>query len=277
MYQATVPCSKCGAQNLRGTWVCAHCGSTLLVYCPSCHAGNASGSQFCQSCGRPLTSSGAAQPYAQSTPTQHHNYQQPGYGAQDPQQQYQQYPGGYPPPYDTGQQSPPGGGDILRTAQGYLGGFTAKVKQIVSTTNPMLLSALVILVVGMVVFSVVAVQLGWIKTSQPVKTAAVVKDKTPPMMSMVQITAGSSPNSAIISWVTDKYSSSQVKYGVYPYANTITPMQDDPTTGTNRGALMHSVGLTSLIGNSTYVYQCISIDKDGNQAITPEVQFQTTR
>jgi len=50
MYQSTIPCPKCGAQNLRGQWVCAHCGVTLLAYCPACHAGNASDSQFCHAC-----------------------------------------------------------------------------------------------------------------------------------------------------------------------------------------------------------------------------------
>lgn len=273
MYQATTPCPKCGAQNLRGTWVCAHCGNTLLDYCPHCHAGNAPGSQFCQSCGQPLQP--AAGVPSQAPPASQNAYQQGGYAPQDYQQPYQQYPAGYPPPYDYPAPSP-GGGDIVSRAQGYLDGFAGKLKQIISTTNPMLLSALVVLVVGMGVFFVLAFQLGWIKTAQPVKPI-VVKDTTPPMMSMVEVKAGSSQNTAIISWVTDKPSSSQVKYGPYPYSNNMTPIQNDPTTGTNAGVMVHEVGLTNLIGGSTYVYQCISIDKNGNKAITPEVQFQTTK
>ena len=140
----------------------------------------------------------------------------------------------------------------------------------------MLLSALVVLVVGMVIFLFLAFQLGWIKTAAPVETAAIT-DKAAPMISVVQVKAGASPNSAIISWVTDEPSSSQVRYGVWPYANTVTPIQNDPTTGTNTGVLTHEVGLTNLIGGSTYIYQCISIDKYGNKAATPELQFQTTK
>jgi hypothetical protein len=270
MYQATVPCPKCGSPNLRGTWVCGHCGITLLEYCHSCRASNAAGSKFCQSCGQPLSAPAGASP--QAPPPQ---YQPQGYGPQDYQQQYPQYPGGYPPPYGT-QPPPAAAGDFISTAQGYLDGLFARVKQIVSTANPMLLSAFVILVVGITVFLVLAFQLGWIKSAQVVKPT-VVKDTTPPMISMVEIKAGASQNSAIISWVTDKPSSSQVKYGPYPYANIMTPIQNDPTTGTNSGVMIHEVGLTNLIGNSTYVYQCISIDKNGNKAVTPEVQFQTTK
>jgi len=271
MYQATTPCPKCGAQNLSGIWVCAHCGNTLLEYCPHCRAGNVSGSKFCQSCGLPL--SGQAQPAAQPTQPYPQNqppgYQQPAYGPYD----YQQYPGGYPPPpYHP---TPQTGGDIISKAQAYFDSFIGRLKEIVSTANPILLSAMVVLVVGMTVFLVLAFQLGWIKTGEPIKTTAVT-DKTPPIISLAQVKPGDNKG-AIIYWITDKKASSQVQYGVWPNFTTFTPIQTDPTTGANEGVLIHEVGLSTLIPKSTYIYRCISVDKDGNKAISPDMQFQTTQ
>ena len=270
MYQATTPCPKCGAQNLRGTWVCAHCGSTLLIYCPHCHAANVEGSKFCQSCGLPL--SGQAQPAAQPTQPYSQNqtpgYQQPAYGPYD----YQQYPGGYPPPY---QPTPQASGDIISKAQTYFDSFIGRLKEIVSTANPILLSAMVVLIVGMVVFLVLAFQLGWIKTATATKVVA-TKDTTPPVISLVQVKPGDNKG-AIIYWVTDKPSSSQVQFGVWPNFTTFTIIQTDPTTGTNKGVLIHEVGLINLIPRSTYNYRCISVDKDGNKAISPDMQFQTAQ
>ncbi|MCX6007225.1 MAG: zinc ribbon domain-containing protein [Chloroflexi bacterium] len=271
MYQATAPCPKCGTQNLHGTWICTHCGNTLLIYCPHCRAGNVSGSKFCQSCGLPL--SGQAQPVAQPAQPYPQNqppgYQQPAYGPYD----YQQYPGGYPPP--PFQPAPQGGGDIISQAQAYFDSFIGKLKEIVSTTNPILLSAMVVLVVGMTVFLVLAFQLGWIKTATETKTIT-TKNTTPPVISLAQVKPGDNKG-AIIYWVTDKPSSSQVQYGIWPNFTTMTAIQTDPTTGANAGVLIHEVGLTSLTARSTYIYRCISIDKDGNKAISPDLQFQTAQ
>lgn len=282
MYQATTPCPKCGGQNLRGTWVCAHCGGTLLIYCPHCRAANVAGSKFCQSCGQSLSgspqqASGQAQPpfqqpqpYAQNPPP---GYQQPPYGPYDYQQPYQQYPGGYPP--GDYQPAPQAGGDIVGQAQVYIDAFIGKLKQIISTTNPILLSSLVVVVVGMLIFLLLAFQLGWIKTASTTKTA-VTKDTTPPVITMVQVKPGDNKG-AIIYWVTDKPSSSQVQYGIWPNYTAYTPIQNDPTTGTNTGLLVHEVGLSTLLPNSTYQYRCISMDKSGNKAMSPDMQFQTTQ
>ncbi len=273
MYQSTEPCPHCGAQNLRGTWVCAHCGNTLLIYCPNCRAANATGSQYCQSCGSPLspTAQAPTQPAGQQPYPQYaqQGYQAPGqqpytaagYGAQGSQQVYQgyqQYPeyGGYPP------QTQPG--------------FVGRLKHIVVSTNPILLSALVVLIVGMGIFLLMAFQLHWIKTAQPTK-AVTATDTRAPVISLLQVKEGATPHSAIISWVTDEQSSSQVDYGVWPNANTSTPIQNDPTTGTNSGVLQHEVGITNLIPKSSYSYKAISIDKDGNQAESPVMQFDTAQ
>jgi hypothetical protein len=146
-----------------------------------------------------------------------------------------------------------------------LGGFVGRLKQIVVSTNPILLSALVVLIVGLGVFLLLAFQLHWIKIAQPTTTVTAT-DKTPPVISFLQVTAGATSNSAIISWVTDKQSSSQVEYGLAPYPNLTTPIQDDPTTGSDPGVQEHEVTLTSLIAHSTYAYTVVSIDKDGNRA-----------
>jgi hypothetical protein len=286
MYQPTTPCPKCGNQNLRGTWVCAHCGFTLIIYCPHCRAANVGGSSFCQSCGKPLTSSSSTpayptpagqQPY--SPPQQPQNPQNTGYGANDYSQGQQQYPQGYPPPYNYRQQPANYGG--FSSIQASLNEFVDKLKLFVGRTNPILLSALVVLIVGMTIFLILAFQLGWIKTDTTSTENTTVADKTPPIITMVQVKAGASPNSAIISWVTNEYSSSQIQYGLWPNDNTNTPIQNDPRTGQNTGLLVHEVGISNLLPKSTYVYRVISFDKAGNKAVFPPAstegqKFNTT-
>ena len=282
MYQSTFPCPHCGHQNPHGTWACAACGYALLVYCSHCQAGNETGSQFCQYCGSPLAGPGQApvqqppgtgQPQQYYQPDQPYEYQAP--GAQQPQQQYPYQQEGYQQ-YDPYRQPGPayssGGG-----WQDKLDSFVDRLKQIARTTNPILLSSLVVLVVGLIVFLVLAFQLGWIKTGEPPKQTTGPTDTTPPRISMVEVTPGSAPKSAIISWVTDEYSSSQVQYGPWPYPNTMTPIQNDPTTGQNMGVMVHKVGLTDLVSKTTYLYRVISVDKAGNKTITPESQFLTTQ
>ncbi len=273
MYQSTEPCPHCGAQNLRGTWVCPQCGMTLLVYCPNCRAGNVSGSQFCHSCGSQLTSAGQSpdqtspaypQGGYQEAPQGQNYYQQtaPGaYGDQQPYQPYQDYA-----PYDAYQQ--PYG------AYG-LPGFTERLKHIVRTTNPILLSSLVVLVVGLVVFLMLAFQLGWIKTGASVKKTTGTNETNPPVISLLQVKESQAARSAIVYWVTDEYSSTQVEYGIWPYPNNTTAIESDPQTGVNEGVLIHQVTLNNLIPRTAYAYRVISIDKYGNKATSPIMQFDT--
>jgi hypothetical protein len=244
-----------------------HCPPALL---PNCRAANIAGSKFCQFCGLPLAGTAQSpgqfppaaqttQPYYQQPPP---GYQQQAYGQYD----YQQNPGGYPP--NEYPPAPAAGG-----IQNFFDTFPARVKQIVSTTNPILLSAMVVLVVGMTVFLLLAFQLGWIKTGPKVAKTVTTKDTTPLVINYKTAEEGANKG-IILKWVTNKPSSSQVQYGIYPQYTTITAIQNDPRTGTNAGVLMHEVGLTGLIANSTYVYRCISIDKDDNKA-TVEDQFST--
>lgn len=288
MYQSTIPCPKCGAQNLRGQWVCAHCGVTLLVYCPACHAGNDCDSQFCHACRAPLPRVGtspAQTQYPGQQPQQPpyyppgnyqdpaaQQYQQPYQGpGQPPYPPYQQYPDGYTQYHDYLNQPGYGGGTPPVSA---IDRLTEQIKNVIRTTNPILLSSLVVLIVGMAIFLVLAFQFGWIKTSSAPK-AAVVTDKTPPQISLVKIREGQG-HAAIVSWVTDEQSSSQIEYGLWPYPNTTTPIQNDPRTGLNAGVLVHEVGLTNLLPRSSYVYRVLSIDKYGNVAKGPDMQFDTT-
>jgi len=278
---------------LRGQWVCAHCGVTLLTYCPTCHAGNALDSQFCHACRSPLSHGGAS-----PAPTQYpgqppqqppgyvpqgyqdpaaYQYQQPyqnpgqGYQGQPPYPPYQQYSDGYTQYHDYLHQPGYGGGAPQASI---IDRLTEQVTNLVRTTNPILLSSLVILIVGMAIFLVLAFQFGWIKTGAPPKAAAVT-EKIPPVISLVQVKEGAN-SGAIISWVTDEQSSSQIEYGIWPYANTTTPVQNDPTTGTNTGVFVHEVGLTNLLPRSSYVYRVISVDKYGNKAKGPDMQFDTS-
>ena len=292
MYQAsTTPCPKCGAQNLRGSWVCSQCGNTLIVYCPACRASNEAGSQYCHNCHTPLSPQAPQQeqqPYPgyDQCQQQYQQYPQQGYG--QPGQQppypgygqqpypdydpYQQYPGGYDP-YGV---YPPPPADWLGRAQQSFDKAVAKLKQIVVTTNPILLSALVVLVVGMTVFTILAFQLGWIKTDSTVKKTPVVADSTPVMFFNVHAIPGSIPHSAIITWNTDKPTGSQVYYGILPYANTQTPIENDPSTGANMGVMSHQVGLTNLLPKTAYVYIVVSRDKNGKDWKGPEMRFDTT-
>jgi len=278
---------------MRGQWACSLCGVTLLAYCPACQAGNDYDSQYCQACRAPLSqgvSPLAPAQYPSLSPQQppayspgnyqdpaayqyQQPYQNPGqeYQGQPPYPPHQQYPDGYTRYHDYQYQPGYGGG---APQSGTTDGLSGQVINFIRTTNPILLSSLVVLIVGMAIFFVLAFQFGWIKTTAPPKAAAVT-DKTPPQISLVKIREGEG-RSAIISWVTDEQSSSQIEYGIWPYANTTTPVQNDPSTGANAGVFVHEVGLTNLLPRSSYSYRVISTDKYGNKGKGPDMQFDTT-
>lgn len=115
-------------------------------------------------------------------------------------------------------------------------------------------------------------------TSEPAQTppesTPVVADSTAPRISSVTISA-SSGNNVVVSWVTDEPSSSQVVYGLYPNANDQSQIQDDPTTGNSSGVLKHEISL-NVQPQTSYVYHVISIDKNGNRAVSPDMNFITT-
>jgi len=155
-----------------------------------------------------------------------------------------------------------------------LDNLVGRLKEIVRNTNPILLSSLVVLVVGMTIFLILAFQFGWIKTGSAPKTEA-PKDTIAPVISMLRVSEGAN-NGAIISWVTSELSSTQVEYGIWPYANTTTLIENDPRTGLNAGVLVHQVGLTNLLPRTSYIYRAISYDKGGNKGVSPDMQFDTS-
>ena len=157
---------------------------------------------------------------------------------------------------------------------GFLDGLSGRLKAIVQKTNPILLSALVVLVVGLTIFLILAFQFGWIKTATAPKPT-VTKDTQAPVISMLRVSEGAN-NAAIISWVTSELSSTQVEYGIWPYANTTTLIENDPRTGVNSGVLVHQVPLTNLLPKTSYTYRAVSYDKDGNKGISPDMQFDTS-
>ncbi len=158
-------------------------------------------------------------------------------------------------------------------AGGGLDGLAGRLKEIVRNTNPILLSSLVVLVVGLTIFLILAFQFGWIKTGSAPKVET-AKDIRAPVITMLRVSEGGN-RAAIISWVTDEASSTQVEYGIWPYANTTTLIENDPRTGVNAGTLTHSVSLTSLLPKTSYIYRAISYDKAGNKGVSPDMQFDT--
>jgi len=114
-------------------------------------------------------------------------------------------------------------------------------------------------------------------TSEPAQTppesTPIITDLTEPQISMIRITA-STGNNVVISWVTDEPSSSQVVYGPYPNANIQSQIQYDPTTGNSSGVLKHEVSL-NVQPLTSYIYHVISLDKYGNRAVSPNMNFDT--
>jgi len=232
--------------------------------------------------------------YPQYDPNQQAGYtpqydpnQQAGYTPQyDPNQQT-----GYAPQYDpcqqTGytprdpyQQQPPPAYPVTGGWQYKLNEYTAKAKQIILTTNPVYFLILGVLVIGIAGFLAFAYQTGLIKAGVTDTKQQGPTDKTPPVITMITVKAGQG-NSALISWVTDEYSSTQVQWGVYPAPNQLTIVKNDPTTGQNMGVLIHEIAITPLAVKTTYQYRVISVDKYGNKAVSPSMtsppmEFTTT-
>ena len=81
---------------------------------------------------------------------------------------------------------------------------------------------------------------------------------------------------ALITWTTDKNASSQVEYGKttdYGLLEPATP-DTDPSTGDSLGVVTHSVTLSGLEPGSTYHYRVKSLDKDGQEAVSPDETFE---
>jgi hypothetical protein len=93
-------------------------------------------------------------------------------------------------------------------------------------------------------------------------------DSTPPTISAVQAT-GLTQNSATVTWTTNEAADSQVKYGTSAaYGSTTTLDATKVTT--------HSVSISGLSAGTTYHYQVVSKDANGNTATSADATFTTT-
>jgi hypothetical protein len=188
------------------------------------------------------------------------------------------YPGqGEGQPYypDYGQQPPPGytgGGDW----QDRLQGIQNKIVAFYRSVNPVYLLALGTAVICIVIFVAVAFQFGWIKTGSTAPQNTGVSDTAGPKIIIIYDVTVGNDGGAIISWVTDEPSSSQVHYGIAPVYNAYTAVLDNPIAGVNDGTTYHKVSLPTVFPNTTYMYQVISVDKYGNKTTSADRMFQTT-
>jgi hypothetical protein len=101
----------------------------------------------------------------------------------------------------------------------------------------------------------------------PVDIGSGVPDVTPPSITDVAAT-NVIPSSALISWVTDEFSDSQVEYGETDTYGSQSSL--DPTLVVN-----HSVTLNGLLAGTLYHYRVLSRDRAGNLAASQDFTFLT--
>jgi len=104
--------------------------------------------------------------------------------------------------------------------------------------------------------------------SQPlVFPAALIGDSTAPVLN--GIASGPAAGGVTISWTTDEFANSVVRYGTQPgvYPQTIT----DPLY-----AKSHGVTVVGLTPGTTYYYRVRSTDQSGNIAESSERSFTAT-
>ncbi|MBP6963463.1 MAG: fibronectin type III domain-containing protein [Armatimonadetes bacterium] len=82
------------------------------------------------------------------------------------------------------------------------------------------------------------------------------------------MTASADVTSAVVTWVTNEYSTSRVEYGLTPLYGVVTALDADLV-------VEHSVSLANLQPQTTYYYRVISVDGSGNQTISPGSSFET--
>ncbi|MDP3764540.1 MAG: fibronectin type III domain-containing protein [bacterium] len=102
-------------------------------------------------------------------------------------------------------------------------------------------------------------------TSTPPTTT--ITDRTAPTISSVVATSITS-TSAIITWITDEPSDSQIEYGLNNLFGNLSALDTSLTTN-------HSVTLTGLNSNTTYYYRVKSKDIDGYFASMTNYTFIT--
>ena len=112
--------------------------------------------------------------------------------------------------------------------------------------------------------------LSFLNITGPSTTAV---DTTAPEISDVKASAAGT--TALITWESSEPASSQVEYGISDTYGSFQPAepQNDPSTGESMGVVTHTIELTGLQAGSTYHYRAKSIDKAGNEAVSPDATF----
>ncbi|OYV27588.1 MAG: hypothetical protein B7W98_01480, partial [Parcubacteria group bacterium 20-58-5] len=115
-------------------------------------------------------------------------------------------------------------------------------------------------------------------------TFTLAPDVTPPVISSISVPV-TSASAAVVTWKTDKLSTSQVEYGMiasttagtYPVTTVINPTPSlfhvatlSAETATTNG------GINALTKSTTYYYRVKSVDAAGNSAESAENSFTTT-
>lgn len=103
-------------------------------------------------------------------------------------------------------------------------------------------------------------------TSTATTTSSTSTDVTPPIISSVSATSTSEGEQAIINWVTDEAANSQVAYGTSSTYSTYSMLDSE-------FVMDHSLTLSSLVPDTTYHFQVISTDENGNTAYSNDLTF----
>jgi len=264
-------CPNCGSPIAPGQRFCGGCGAQLSLACPYCRITVSPGTKFCPSCGASL---GGGMP------------QQPGWGPQPggmpPQQPgWGPQPGGIPPqqpgwgPQPGGMPQQPGWGQQQAWAP------PAPKRQSSSSSRPFLVLLLFVLLIGLGFLTYKYTPLGetvlnLLKSSTGGTTTTPTVDTTKPVISNIE--ANAVPTTALITWSTDDFSSSQVQYGKTQEYDKLEPAvpDTDPTTGTSLGAVDHAVTLTGLEPNTLYHYRVKSKNAANLEAVSADQTFTTT-
>ena len=93
-------------------------------------------------------------------------------------------------------------------------------------------------------------------------------DLTPPVIYNVHAT-NITPSSALISWMTDEDSTSQVEHGFGPYYGNVSLLDSNLVT-------VHSTSITELASNSIYNFRVRSMDSGYNEALSENYTFATS-
>lgn len=233
----------CEADDMQQTFKCYRCGAQNYVGQPVCWHCQSPFQYNCPNCKAPVEGTLANCPYCRSQlPWQTNRYMQ---------STSHQTQGEYYEPEEGTKRKPWLIGIITIVLIIFIGGGTAIIVSN-SAQKPLTEAA----------------------QSQSPTTVPVAPTNKPPVISNIQLKEADK-GGLIISWVTDTPASSQVQYGVYPNLSNSTQIQSDPTTGTNTGVIVHSVILTNLTPLTQYIYRVISTDKNGNQAVSADMMFQT--